>query len=300
LDYHIRIGAELLETEVLLLNRIGVKNKRRKKLTLKAKNLRDKLEGTSLIDRVSDILKHGKASNQLDGLAKEEQDALLSRLEQARRRNMRKEKTEDRVVLTENWRIELSEKYPQSMQQVDQQYSQYPAFKYAQHVQSKHQIDQEQQLDTLRIVVLSDTHGFEQVLTQDGQQVPEGDVLLHLGDFGVDRVPKEVTARKADEFDRWLSQLPHQRKIIIRGNHDPKTWSFVHSNAEYVVQPTQISIGGFVFALIPYVSGGLSNRKLPHNFDILASHVPSKGILDKCLSGKYAGSHTLKRSVNLC
>jgi len=41
-------------------------------------------------------------------------------------------------------------------------------------------------LDTIKIVAISDTHGFEQQLTMNEQLLPDGDVVLHCGDFALD------------------------------------------------------------------------------------------------------------------
>jgi len=62
----------------------------------------------------------------------------------------------------------------------------------------------------MRLVCLSDTHG-----EQDRFKVPEGDVLVHAGDFsGIG------TEREVHKFARWLKRLPHRWKIVIAGNHD--------------------------------------------------------------------------------
>jgi len=64
----------------------------------------------------------------------------------------------------------------------------------------------------LRFVCVSDTHGKEAELTK---LLPEGDVLLHGGDFTMAGGKGEVEA-----FGRWLRELPYARKVVIAGNHD--------------------------------------------------------------------------------
>src|SRR5262245_56304965 len=61
-----------------------------------------------------------------------------------------------------------------------------------------------------RLVLLSDTHGHH-----DKLRVPEGDVLVHAGDFCTSG--KEAQVRT---FARWLAKQPHPHKIVIAGNHD--------------------------------------------------------------------------------
>ena len=63
----------------------------------------------------------------------------------------------------------------------------------------------------LRFVCISDTHG------EDGcfEDVPEGDVLIHAGDFTYEGTPKQVS-----KFCTQLKSLSHPTKIVIAGNHD--------------------------------------------------------------------------------
>ena len=63
-----------------------------------------------------------------------------------------------------------------------------------------------------RFVCISDTHGLTHKLPK---ALPEGDVLLHAGDFSNTGLPKEV-----DKFLAFLSEQPHSKKIVIAGNHD--------------------------------------------------------------------------------
>jgi len=61
-----------------------------------------------------------------------------------------------------------------------------------------------------RVVVISDTH------CKHGQiAVPNGDILLHAGDFS-----SRGTREEYLDFLGWFSSLPHQHKIFIPGNHD--------------------------------------------------------------------------------
>ena len=62
----------------------------------------------------------------------------------------------------------------------------------------------------VRFVCISDTHGRLM-----SEPLPEGDVLLHAGDFSMTGRPQEI-----DAFAAWFSSQPHRRKIVIAGNHD--------------------------------------------------------------------------------
>ena len=45
--------------------------------------------------------------------------------------------------------------------------------------------------------------------------VPDGDVLLHGGDF-----TKRGTRKEVQHFNKFLGSLPHKHKIVIAGNHE--------------------------------------------------------------------------------
>jgi hypothetical protein len=62
--------------------------------------------------------------------------------------------------------------------------------------------------NALRIVCISDTHNTRPTL-------PAGDLLIHAGDLTENGSFDEVQAEL-----KWLSDQPHQYKILIAGNHD--------------------------------------------------------------------------------
>ncbi|KAL3904940.1 MAG: hypothetical protein SGILL_009877 [Bacillariaceae sp.] len=151
-------------------------------------------------------------------------------------------------------------------------------------------MENKQSLDTLDLVVISDTHGFA------GQfdDMHSGDVLLHLGDFAYEG-SFESEQHSLAAFDRWLARQDHPYKIVVRGNHDPFHFDFPLSKAMYVTKPTSINIGGFEMALVPHgsprkmaASGGI-----PPTCDLMASHLPPYKTLDRTYSGKSAGSSFL-------
>ncbi len=74
-------------------------------------------------------------------------------------------------------------------------------------------------MSTLRMVVISDTHG-----RHDGWRVPDGDVLVHAGDLTSHGTLAQV--RAAADF---LRALPHSHKVVIAGNHD---FAFESANDE--------------------------------------------------------------------
>jgi Icc-related predicted phosphoesterase len=155
---------------------------------------------------------------------------------------------------------------------------------------------------TLTLVVVSDTHGFE---TQFADQergsdiLPDGDVLLHLGDFAMDGTHDRCFQGLID-FDAWLARQPHKYKIVIRGNHDPFKVDFAQSGAWYITKPKTVTIEDVVFALVPYGSSRklAAEQGIPNQCDVFASHVPPFKDLDHCLTGRHAGSGFLTRIVH--
>ncbi|PCJ55010.1 MAG: hypothetical protein COA79_21230 [Planctomycetota bacterium] len=61
-----------------------------------------------------------------------------------------------------------------------------------------------------KFVILSDTHFKHREI-----DVPNGDILIHAGDF-----TKRGTLHEVKEFNTWLGELSHSSKIIIAGNLD--------------------------------------------------------------------------------
>lgn len=124
--------------------------------------------------------------------------------------------------------------------------------------------------------------------------LPEGDVLLHLGDFAIDG-PSRPRIAALLKFDEWLAEQPHPVKIVLRGNHDPWEVHFPRSNATYVTKPRSLSVGGWTLALVPY-HGRATRVKIPEG-ELLATHVPPKALLDKTYNGDRAGSSALRGAV---
>lgn len=62
----------------------------------------------------------------------------------------------------------------------------------------------------MRVVCLSDTHGFHDRLV-----VPAGDLVVHAGDACIRGTLEELRA-----FFVWFGALPHPHKVFVAGNHD--------------------------------------------------------------------------------
>jgi len=148
----------------------------------------------------------------------------------------------------------------------------------------------------LRIVITSDTHGLHRQIAA----LPEGDVLVHAGDFmnsGYD--PEDIWS-----FNRWLGQHPFESRIVIGGNHDryfqnsPEQARALITNATYL-ENTGVTISGVSFWGSPYTPeflnwafmysrGTAAERywnQIPAGLDVLVTHGPPLGILDQVEPG---------------
>jgi len=148
----------------------------------------------------------------------------------------------------------------------------------------------------MRLVALSDTHGYHKKLT-----VPDGDILIYAGDFS-------MRARLSDVvlFANWLNSLPHEHKIIIPGNHDvycegDTDWARKEFSPAHYLLHSSVEVAGLRFFGSPYSSaifepskwafdyppnGSQSKRlwsQIPTGTDILVTHGPPKNILDRVL-----------------
>ena len=169
------------------------------------------------------------------------------------------------------------------------------------------QSDSAEGTDTVRLVVLSDTHGFERQLFAMAQQskqndktnhenshnnndddnddneggrkdwkLPDADILLHCGDFW-------GNSRTADMLDQFLAKQTHiPTKLVVRGNHDPNRHTFTRSKTKYITKPTTMELdNGLILELRPFRRSRSPEKQMPRVCDVLASHEPPFGICDK-------------------
>jgi len=181
-------------------------------------------------------------------------------------------------------------------------------------------------LGAVRFVVLSDTHEKH----GDLKDIPDGDVLLHAGDFTLHGKKEKVV-----DFNAFLGTLSHPHKFVIAGNHDLffeegyydqnwRQWAKVFgptkidfsakearsllSNCTYVEDqtvevmglkifgsPWSPAFGGWAFG---YAEGVERWTKIAGNTDILVTHGPPKGILDKTMFGTNCGCPNLMFRVH--
>lgn len=157
----------------------------------------------------------------------------------------------------------------------------------------------------LRIVAISDTHGYHKNLV-----IPDGDVLIHAGDWSHGRGSVRDTA----DLNAWLGTLPHAYKLITAGNHDmhvqscPEIAKAMFTNAKLLIDESAV-VDGRLFYFSPWTPtfynwGYMADRgarirakwaRIPVNTDILVTHGPPHGIRDQCPQS--VGCEELRESV---
>ncbi|TVZ56932.1 Icc-related predicted phosphoesterase [Lutibacter sp. Hel_I_33_5] len=163
----------------------------------------------------------------------------------------------------------------------------------------------------MKIVFISDTHNKHNDI-----EIPKGDILIHAGD-----VSSRGRANEINGFLDWFSKQPHKHKIFIAGNHD-----FYFERAHNVMVEAKIpdnviylndtgcQIKGVNFwgsPIQPEFYDWAFNRKrgeeikqhwdlIPKNTDILITHGPPYGILDKTVRGEFVGcEELLKKNIEI-
>jgi Icc-related predicted phosphoesterase len=155
----------------------------------------------------------------------------------------------------------------------------------------------------MRIVCLSDSHGQHRAVP-----IPPGDVVIHAGD-----VSKRGENEELADFLDWFGGLPHRYKIFVGGNHDflledaPRDFArMVPDNCLYLndsgVEIEGITVWGspitpFFFDWAFNRHRGADIRKhwdlIPARLDILVTHGPPYGILDRTARGQRVGCEEL-------
>lgn len=154
-----------------------------------------------------------------------------------------------------------------------------------------------------RIVCVSDTHDRHEKVT-----VPDGDALVHAGDFSMNGRPPEIR-----RFNDWLGALPHRHKIVIAGNHDwffdlePRsalTAATYLEDAEATVaglriwgSPWQPEFAGMAFHLPRGPALAAKWALVPDGIDVLDTHTPPRGTGDRTESGREVGCADLRDAL---
>lgn len=160
----------------------------------------------------------------------------------------------------------------------------------------------------MKVVVLSDTHSLHGAV-----RVPEGDVLVHAGDFS-----RKGTLKELRQFNDWLGDLSHEHKILVPGNHD-----FCFEDPDRRDRATDLltearlliddsyRLGGTRFWGAPWQPKFFDwafNRErgrplrekwslIPEDVDVLVTHGPPRNIGDRVAQGDRVGCSELQKRV---
>lgn len=158
------------------------------------------------------------------------------------------------------------------------------------------------------LVLVSDTHGRHERLA-----IPRCDLLVHAGDY-CRRGSRDETER----FLRWFDAQPATHKVFVSGNHDFFSERAKDAMAELVATTSAIHLVDETIELAglrihgspvtPYFQGMAWNRKrgagmaehydrIPHGLDLLVTHGPPKGVLDRTFLGLHVGCEVLRTIV---
>lgn len=161
----------------------------------------------------------------------------------------------------------------------------------------------------MTLTLISDTHFRHNQLELAG-----GDMLIHAGDLCGHGTEGEALA-----FMRWFEKQRYKHKIFIAGNHD---WFFEEYGKTYIdkiipknihyLNDSGVEIEGLKIWGSPVQPTFLDwafNRKkgkeinkhwkiIPNDTDILITHGPPFGILDRTTSNYNAGCEMLLKKVN--
>jgi predicted phosphodiesterase len=158
----------------------------------------------------------------------------------------------------------------------------------------------------MRLDCLSDTHNLHVRLA-----VPDGDVLLHAGDFTSRGTEREVAA-----FGAFLARLPHRHKVVVAGNHDflfersPERARELLGDVLYL-EDALAEVGGITVYGSPWQPwfhdwafnlprGPALAAKwaaVPERLDVLVTHTPPHGLLDRTAHGENVGCEELTRAL---
>ena len=161
----------------------------------------------------------------------------------------------------------------------------------------------------VRIVALSDTHCLHDQVTN----LPDGDILVHAGDFTGRGGYKALM-----KFAAWLSKQKdkYAHRVVIAGNHDfglqdhpVATKALFDSKVIYLENQSRTICGlkfwGSPYTLPFYRWAFMADENtlaemyshIPEDTQVLITHGPPRGILDKSSRGEHCGSEALYERI---
>jgi predicted phosphodiesterase len=160
----------------------------------------------------------------------------------------------------------------------------------------------------MRFVAISDTHGQHQAL-----ELPEGDVIVHAGDVSARGRRDEIV-----DFLSWYARTPFRHRVLIAGNHD---FFFEDASADEVaalipaeviyLNDSGLTLEGVKIwgsPIQPWFHDWAFNRQrgapirehwdlIPSSLDLLITHGPAFGLLDRTVSLMNVGCEDLLEAI---
>lgn len=158
----------------------------------------------------------------------------------------------------------------------------------------------------MKLVLISDTHSLHRNLI-----LPKGDIIIHAGDITDRGTKKEVV-----DFLDWFSDLDYEHHIFIGGNHDaylddntvdlldilPSNVTYLNNNATQINKlkfwgsPVSPDVENWAFGK-PRSDMEEHWKYMPTDIDVLITHTPPYGILDKSSQRYSLGCRFLLRKI---
>ncbi|KAA6338397.1 3' 5'-cyclic adenosine monophosphate phosphodiesterase CpdA [termite gut metagenome] len=160
----------------------------------------------------------------------------------------------------------------------------------------------------MNILFFSDTHRLHRRL----KNLPPADMIIHAGDISFSGEDHE-----AEDFIRWFGKLDYKYKIFIAGNHDfyfedetiRRIQQMLPGNAYYLCD-SGVEIEGIKCwgsPITPLFNWAFNCERgeqicghwklIPKDTDILITHTPPLGILDRTTRGIHTGCEDLLKTV---
>lgn len=138
--------------------------------------------------------------------------------------------------------------------------------------------------------------------------MPDGDILIHAGD-----ATWRGTVEEVEEFLQWFSAFPHKHKIFVAGNHDrgfedarkqillnrfPANITYLEDSGceinglKFWGTPYQPFFCNWAFNIVEEAERAKHYKLIPDDIDVLITHTPPFGILDKVQDVYKCGSRT--------
>lgn len=160
---------------------------------------------------------------------------------------------------------------------------------------------------TVSVTIISDTHAMHGSLS-----LPGGDVLIHCGDM-LDLFDRDAAA--LTDIDDWFGRQDYPTILVTGGNHDLALETALarteqpFRNARYI-QDERLTVAGLDIYAAPWVPELASHAfylddealrdkwaAIPTGLDILITHVPPTGILDRSSRGHSHGCRHLAAQI---